>query len=152
ASLAQLESDAAGALEGCVWKSGLPADLIGPSFAPPDPEDQQNLLKRSYQPPMLGLITGAMGDLLAAGQVLQPQPVAAQATNLPANFTQETYIGSGLIEPTNIAWLPDGRMLIAEKHGIVKIFKNSALLPTPFIDISDRVNDYFDHGLIGMAV
>ncbi|HEX2034759.1 MAG TPA: PQQ-dependent sugar dehydrogenase, partial [Chloroflexota bacterium] len=35
--------------------------------------------------------------------------------------------------------------------GLVKVVKNGALLPTPLIDIRDRVNDYWDHGLIGIA-
>ena len=51
-----------------------------------------------------------------------------------------------------MAFLPDGRILIAEKNGVVRIVKNGALLPTPFIDIHNRVNDYWDHGLLGIAV
>ena len=35
---------------------------------------------------------------------------------------------------------------------MVRIYKNGALLPEPFIDISNQVNTYFDHGLIGIAV
>ena len=65
---------------------------------------------------------------------------------------QDSVITSGLTQPTNLAFLPDGRMLVAQKHGIVKLYKDGALQPTPVIDIHDRVNDYFDHGLIGMAV
>ena len=43
-------------------------------------------------------------------------------------------------------------MLVAEKHGAVKLYKDGALQPTPVIDIHDRVNDYFDHGLLGIAI
>jgi hypothetical protein len=59
-----------------------------------------------------------------------------------------------LLNPTSFAFFPapDTRILIAEKSGIVRIVKNGALLPTPFIDLSDRVNDYWDRGLLGIAV
>ena len=59
------------------------------------------------------------------------------------------------VEPDAIAFLPDGRMLIAQKSGVVRIVKSGALLPTPFIDLNttpDIVNDYWDRGLLGIAV
>ena len=74
----------------------------------------------------------------------------APRTALPAGFTQDV-IAAGLTNPTAMAFLPDGRVLIAEKHGIVKVLKNGSVLSTPFIDISTRVNDYWDHGLLGIA-
>src|SRR5205814_10692589 len=60
-------------------------------------------------------------------------------------------VASGLTNTTNAAWLPDGRILFTEKAGLVKVFKNGAILPTPFIDITNEVNDYWDHGLLGIA-
>ncbi len=81
-------------------------------------------------------------------------PVPAEALlniALPSGFAQET-VTSGLTEPTAFAFLPDGRILIAEKRGVVKVYKNGQVLGTPFIDIRDRVNDYWDHGLLGLAV
>ncbi|WP_223758339.1 PQQ-dependent sugar dehydrogenase [Myxococcus sp. RHSTA-1-4] len=59
---------------------------------------------------------------------------------------------SGLAYPTTFAALPDGRLLIAEKAGVVRLFKNGVLQPTPFIDIRDRVNGHHDRGLLGLAV
>ncbi len=151
--LAQAETNASSAATGCIWKDGLPKDLRDPSFAPPDPKDQQGLIGASSLGDTFGMVGSALGEnLLAAADVLQPQPVEAQAGVLPTSFTQDTLLNSGLTEPSNLAFLPDGRILIADKHGVVRVYKNGALLPTPFIDISDRVNDYFDHGLIGIAV
>jgi glucose/arabinose dehydrogenase/endonuclease YncB( thermonuclease family) len=145
------EASARAAGDGCIWKNGLPPDLQAPSFAPPDPKDQQKLLDGNALDGGFGMIGDAMGSLLSVGAVLQPQPVAAQAAGLPSNFTQDT-LASGLLTPTNLAFLPDGRILVTEKKGIVRVYKNGALLPTPFIDLTDRVNDYFDHGLLGIAV
>lgn len=76
--------------------------------------------------------------------------VAAAAADLPAGFVQGV-VASGLDLPTAFAFLPDGRILVALKGGVVRVIKNGALLSTPLIDIGDRVNDYWDRGLIGIA-
>ena len=39
---------------------------------------------------------------------------------------------SGLTLPTVFAFLPDGRILLGQKDGTIKVFKNGALLPTPY--------------------
>ncbi len=82
--------------------------------------------------------------------VLPLLPGSAGATTLPAGFGQEL-VASGFSAPTSFAFLPDGRILVAEKSGLVRIVKNGAVLATPFIDIRDRVNDYWDRGLLGIA-
>jgi len=73
------------------------------------------------------------------------------AMTLPEGFTSEVVAG-GLQLPTAIAHLPDGRLLIAEKAGVVRLFKDGVLLPVPFIDISQRVNSHHDRGLLGLTV
>jgi hypothetical protein len=37
------------------------------------------------------------------------------------------------------------------KNGIVRVIKSGQLLPTPFIDLSAKVNTSNDHGLWGLA-
>ncbi len=70
---------------------------------------------------------------------------------LPAGFGIET-VAVGLNFPTAVAFTPDGRTLIAEKDGVVRIIDASGtLLPTPFITLDD-VNAAEDRGLIGIAV
>ena len=70
---------------------------------------------------------------------------------LPSGFTQDV-IALGLNVPTAFVHLPDGRILIAEKSGVVKVYKDGGLLASPFIDIQDRVNGYHDRGLLGLAI
>ncbi|MDZ8052907.1 MAG: LamG-like jellyroll fold domain-containing protein [Aulosira sp. ZfuCHP01] len=85
-------------------------------------------------------------------QMYQAQPMPDQR-----QLFTDTVI-SGLIQPTAMDWtpagqLPDGQlMFIAEKSGVVKVFKNGSLLPTPFIDISRQVNNVSDRGLLDIAV
>ncbi|MBA2452955.1 MAG: hypothetical protein H0V47_07270 [Chloroflexia bacterium] len=57
-----------------------------------------------------------------------------QAAILPSGFVEDIVV-RGLNFPTSFSMLPDGRILIGEKSGFVRIFKDGALLPTPFIDI-----------------
>lgn len=74
-----------------------------------------------------------------------------QTPVLPTGFFAESVV-SGLDLLVAVDWAPDGRMFIAEKSGVVRVFKNGALLPTPFIDISSQVNNANDRGLLGIAV
>ena len=75
----------------------------------------------------------------------------SEATTLPRGF-QEVMVVGGLDEPTTFAFAPDGRIFIAEKRGVVRVFKEGSLLPTPFVDIQNRVNSSEQRGLLGLAV
>jgi glucose/arabinose dehydrogenase len=85
-------------------------------------------------------------------QLYQQQPMPDQR-----RLFTDTVI-SGLAQPTAIEWtpagqLPDGQlMFVAEKSGVVKVFKNGSLLPNPFINISQQVNSASDRGLLDIAV
>ena len=68
------------------------------------------------------------------------------------SFTRQNVV-SGLNQPTVVDWTPDGsNMLIAQKDGVVRVFRNGTLQATPFVNISNRVNDTRDRGLLGMAI
>ena len=43
-------------------------------------------------------------------------------------------------------------MFIGQKDGRVRVFQNGVLLPTSFINISSQVNNYWDRGLLGLAI
>jgi glucose/arabinose dehydrogenase/PKD repeat protein len=75
----------------------------------------------------------------------------ALAATLPPGFTEEV-AASGFTSPAAFAFLPDGRVLVAEHAGIVKVVKNGAVLSTPFLDIRTRVTGNDSRGLVGMAV
>ena len=149
------ENDARTAARGCVWANGPdagPADMHGPRTADLDKGARKTL------PTGATPLASALQSVASAVQGLRLQdyvytPVAdAQGAGLPPQFTGDIVIPSGLDTPTNMAFLPDGRILILEKHGRVRVYKDGQLLPTPMIDISDRINDYFDRGLLGIAV
>lgn len=77
---------------------------------------------------------------------------AANVAALPANF-QDTVVFSGLNTPTAIAFAPNGKIFIAEKSGIIKVFDNlQDTTPTIFADLRNEVQDYSDRGLVGLVV
>lgn len=60
-------------------------------------------------------------------------------------------LATGLVNPTSFAVLPGGRVLIAQQDGVVRMLKDGVLLQAPFLDLSARVNDYWDRGLLSIA-
>jgi glucose/arabinose dehydrogenase len=73
--------------------------------------------------------------------------VAAAAT-LPTGFV-ETQIASGLSSPTAMDFAPDGRLFVCLQGGNLRVVKNGALLPTPFLTLT--VDSSGERGLLGVA-
>ena len=73
---------------------------------------------------------GALMALIASlvGQAIRT-PAAQAATSIPSGFAIEPVV-SGLDLPTAISFTSDGRMFIAQKNGVIRVFRNGALLPT----------------------
>lgn len=81
-----------------------------------------------------------------------PQPVRIQMPN-PADYTWAAIV-NGLTNPTDITGAGDGsnRLFVLEKAGRIRIIRNDQLLPTPFLDITDRVgSNSSEQGLLGLA-
>lgn len=72
---------------------------------------------------------------------------SAAAATLPAGFT-ETQI-SGLSNPTAMAIAPDGRIFVCQQGGSLRVIKDGALLPTPFVSLT--VDSTGERGLLGIA-
>lgn len=85
----------------------------------------------------------AIGALISATLL----PFNARA-DVPANFSQTT-LASGLDAPTALRFAPDGRLFICEQAGRLRILKNGALLPTPFVTVSTE--RFGERGLLGVA-
>ena len=48
---------------------------------------------------------------------------------------------------------PDGRVFVAEKSGLIKVFDNlSDTTPTVFADLRTKVHNFWDRGLLGLAL
>jgi glucose/arabinose dehydrogenase len=69
------------------------------------------------------------------------------AATLPAGFTETTI--SGIARPTAMEIAPDGRIFVCEQGGRLRVIKNGALLPDPFVTLS--VDSNGERGLLGVA-
>ncbi|MFN8174192.1 MAG: PQQ-dependent sugar dehydrogenase [Solirubrobacteraceae bacterium] len=91
----------------------------------------------------------ALGAVLA-GLVTGGAP--ASASVLPSGFRDVT-VFQGLNQPINFAFAPDGRVFVAEKRGVIKVFDSfSDTTPDVVADLRTEVNNYWDRGLLGMAL
>jgi glucose/arabinose dehydrogenase len=70
------------------------------------------------------------------------------AATLPTGFV-ETMFASGLSAPTAMDFAPDGRLFVCQQGGNLRVVKNGALLPAPFMTLS--VDSSGERGLLGIA-
>jgi glucose/arabinose dehydrogenase/PKD repeat protein len=93
------------------------------------------------------------GLVLAGVLVASLRPLeAGAATTLPSRF-QEKVVISGLSEPTNVEFSKDGRVFVAEKSGLIKVFDSlSDTTPTTFADLRTNVHNFWDRGMLGLAL
>jgi uncharacterized repeat protein (TIGR01451 family) len=104
------------------------------------------VLGKLSPPARLVLLLGAT----ALGAVTFPAPVGA--TTLPPGF-QESIVYSGLTEPTAVEFAPDGRIFVAHKGGLIDVFDDIAdATPTVFADLRPKVHNFWDRGLLGLAL
>ena len=68
----------------------------------------------------------------------------------PQGFTIDEFWVGGLNGATSFAQTPDGRVLVAEQAGALRVIKNGVLLPVPFVQLA--VDSNGERGLIGVAV
>ena len=77
---------------------------------------------------------------------------AADASVLPSGF-QDTVTLSGMTNPTVVQFAPDGRIFVGQKNGVIKVFASlTDTNPVTFADLSTEVDDYWDRGLLGLAL
>jgi glucose/arabinose dehydrogenase len=91
---------------------------------------------------------------LAALGMLWILPIAfappANASVVPVGFEDQLVAKIG--GPTAIAFTPDGRILVTSHFGQLYVIKDGALISTPALDLSAKVCDDKERGLLGVAV
>jgi glucose/arabinose dehydrogenase/PKD repeat protein len=96
------------------------------------------------------IITTAL--VLVAAFITQTGPGSARASTLPTGF-RDSVVLNGLTNPTVVQFAADGRIFVGQKNGVIKVFQNlSDTNPVTFADLSSKVDDYWDRGLLGMAL
>jgi glucose/arabinose dehydrogenase/PKD repeat protein len=96
------------------------------------------------------VITAAV--LLSTALVTQAGPSPAGASTLPTGFRDSVAL-SGLTNPTVLQFAPDGRIFVGQKNGVIKVFQSlTDTSPVTVADLSGEVDDYWDRGLLGLAL
>jgi glucose/arabinose dehydrogenase/PKD repeat protein len=97
---------------------------------------------------VLALATAFVCALLSINAAASAEPAAS----LPAGF-QESVSLDGLNHPSAVQFSPDGRIFVAEKSGVIKVFDDlSDSTPTIFADLRTNVYNFWDRGLLGLAL
>ncbi len=91
-------------------------------------------------------INGGEVQALIDGATLPPP-------NVVGYFTTEA-LASGFVQPTTVERLPDGRFLVAERAGVIKVVnQDGSVNATPLLDINDVVNRVgVDRGVMSIAI
>ena len=94
----------------------------------------------------------ALFALLGPASAPPPAPDRADAASLPSGF-REVVAFSGLDTPTAVRFSANGRVFVAEKSGLIKVF-DSLTDPSPsvFADLSTNVYNFWDRGLLGLTI
>jgi glucose/arabinose dehydrogenase/PKD repeat protein len=105
--------------------------------------------RRGRTLPLAVSVALVLGSLAAL--VVGTAPAAGAAT-LPAGFS-ESVVFSGLTNPTVVRFAPDGRVFVAEKRGVIKVFDSlTDSSPVVFADLNVNVYNFWDRGLLGMTL
>jgi glucose/arabinose dehydrogenase len=70
-------------------------------------------------------------------------------TTLPRGFAQAV-VARGLIEPTGMVALPDGRVFVTQQTGEVRVIENGRLLPKPLLTVPTQA--VAERGLVGITI
>jgi glucose/arabinose dehydrogenase len=104
---------------------------------------------------------GRVGAVLALASValLGPAgspslaPEGVRAAPITASGFVDSVAMSGLTNPTAVRFASDGRVFVAEKSGIVKVFDDpSDATPSVFADLRTNVYNFWDRGMLGLAL
>ena len=100
--------------------------------------------------PMISVVALLLGAVaIEVGVGARPSAAAAAA---PAGF-QDSAVLTGLTEPTAVSFAADGRVFVAEKSGLIKVFHGlNDPAPTVFADLRTQVHNFWDRGLLGLTL
>src|SRR5947209_15798879 len=76
-------------------------------------------------------------------------PVNSAFPDLPPGFAK-TQLAHGLKNPSVLAFAPNGDIYIGEQSGIILIYRNGAVLPTPVVTLN--ADGAGEKGLLGLAL
>jgi glucose/arabinose dehydrogenase/PKD repeat protein len=92
-----------------------------------------------------------VGPTGVSGAVAVSAPT--EANGVPPSGFSDVVVISGLVEPTTVAFAGDGRVFVGEKSGLIKVFDSlSDTSPTVFADLRTQVHNFWDRGMLDIAL
>jgi glucose/arabinose dehydrogenase len=93
-----------------------------------------------------------IGSKSLENEIVHYQGKPTSLKGLPANLAVTT-VARGFTYPTDFDFLPGGRILMAEKNGMVRsVSADGSPDPQPFLDLRSRVTTSYFRGIVGFRV
>ncbi|MEK6271147.1 MAG: PQQ-dependent sugar dehydrogenase [Actinomycetota bacterium] len=107
----------------------------------------------AHAPGRASVAVALVALLLVTGFSGRTTSATFAATSPLAPGFSSSVVFRGLTQPTALRFSPDGRVFVAEKSGLIKVFDRlSDTTPNVFADLRTKVYNYLGRGLLGMAL
>ncbi len=125
----------------------LPTPTIAPSVTPSSTRSTRSTIEPTMA--ITGTVTVTATVVVPTDT---PMPTAVSELPDPSGYSWQMVV-SGLNQPEGLDNAGDGsgRLFIVEQGGLVRILKGGALLPTPFLDLTQKVSCCGEKGLLGLV-
>ena len=90
-----------------------------------------------------------VGLLLLLGVSVPSVTPAARATTPPSGFQATIIANNQIFAPTLMSFTPEGKIVIAQQNGKVKVWSGAAVSTTPYLSLT--VESSSDRGVLGIA-
>ncbi|MBO0859463.1 MAG: PQQ-dependent sugar dehydrogenase [Chloracidobacterium sp.] len=100
--------------------------------------------------PKILIVTIIISFIAGCTSASRTQIPAAGPPPIPASV--DDALVTNVVGPTEIAFTPDGRLLITTQAGQLRVYQNGTLLDSPALDLSSRLCSNSERGLLGVAV
>ncbi|OGO19008.1 MAG: hypothetical protein A2Z14_04645 [Chloroflexi bacterium RBG_16_48_8] len=137
------------------------SDLVGTAAS--SPQTMKTPLEPEQPPPTQTIFTITETPPLMTPSPEEPdfdaaptagtKPESQSVSQLPdASRYSWTLVADNFQKPLDLTYAGDDRLFVVEQSGIIRILQDDQVLPEPFLDIRDRVNDNAsERGLLGLA-
>jgi glucose/arabinose dehydrogenase/PKD repeat protein len=100
--------------------------------------------------PPATVVAGVTGNAEWTDYFIDPAVCAPISPGLLPPGFQRSVLTESLTQPVALEFLPDGRLLIAERGGAIRLFENGALTPTPVLTLAVDTA-LGERGVLGLA-
>ena len=95
------------------------------------------------------LLVAAAALLVTVGLAAVPGSAPEASAAVASGFSDRRLVGVGA--PTAVAQLPDGRLLVTQQSGLLRVVSGGRLLDAPALDLRSTTCGSFERGLLGVV-